>query len=421
MSSIKDLATKALIDRISTAAKEAGQDSVVSRSEIAVFYMSQRAIRAQMLTKETAHLDIAVAAAFLEYFNSTTLVVRNRAALDKELSLEGKRARVARPFVYHEAGSADFVLIAKSQQGITKLLNPANKYVANKLKLESVLLSKNGDRSFQLGRGLQEGEASTPGLRYLKTAQAKLSKFSGGGKLLTSISSSVKKLENEYKNSGAYSLEYDQSSSMATIKGHFACSYIVPINANINSKLRAVDRKAIKEISKEISLLTGKQSLSTQMDEIIHAALWGNKVEYKTEHSSKGKAEALESKKVKRTKAQGKLKKLRIAGHRGTTNLLALTDLINEALPKRVEDNMHRPFLEYKTGRFADSTEVSYITQGRSGALTMYYTYMKYPYQTFEPGFVQGHKGYDPRPLIAKSIREIATGLVSEKFRSVRI
>lgn len=44
------------------------------------------------------------------------------------------------------------------------------------------------------------------------------------------------------------------------------------------------------------------------------------------------------------------------------------------------------------------------------------YTYMKYPYQTFEPGFAQGSTFRDPRLLIGQSIRELATQIMNEKF-----
>jgi hypothetical protein len=49
------------------------------------------------------------------------------------------------------------------------------------------------------------------------------------------------------------------------------------------------------------------------------------------------------------------------------------------------------------------------------------YTYALYPYQTFEPGYVQGSAERDPRKLIDASIREIATNLAIGRFYTRRV
>ena len=79
---------------------------------------------------------------------------------------------------------------------------------------------------------------------------------------------------------------------------------------------------------------------------------------------------------------------------------------------------MQRPHLEYQTGRFANSVEVIRLQRTRDDEVTAFLTYMKYPYQTFEPGFRQGHKGYDPRILLDKSVREILAPLVAARLRT---
>lgn len=101
-------------------------------------------------------------------------------------------------------------------------------------------------------------------------------------------------------------------------------------------------------------------------------------------------------------------------------NPLALATLINKALPKVVASKMTSPALNYRTGRFANSAEVENITMGPRGGTEVQYTYMKYPYQTFEPGFAQGSTYRDPRKIIGESIREIAQGILGNKFLSVR-
>ena len=106
------------------------------------------------------------------------------------------------------------------------------------------------------------------------------------------------------------------------------------------------------------------------------------------------------------------------------TSLASLQKLINENLTTTIERNMgtgdSKNILNYRTGRFANSAEVTKLVQGRTGMLTAYYTYMKYPYQTFEPGFAQGiPKSRDPKLLISKSIHQIAATHVANRMRAV--
>lgn len=106
------------------------------------------------------------------------------------------------------------------------------------------------------------------------------------------------------------------------------------------------------------------------------------------------------------------------------TSLASLKTLINDSLTTTIEHNMgtgdSKNILNYRTGRFANSAEVTKLVQGRTGMLTAYYTYMKYPYQTFEPGFAQGiPRSRDPKLLISKSIHQIAATHVANRMRAV--
>ena len=69
---------------------------------------------------------------------------------------------------------------------------------------------------------------------------------------------------------------------------------------------------------------------------------------------------------------------------------------------------MDAPALQNQTGRFASSVRATDINQTPQGFLSVGYTYMKEPYQTFEMGYTQGSTLRDPRKLIDVSIREIA-------------
>jgi hypothetical protein len=54
--------------------------------------------------------------------------------------------------------------------------------------------------------------------------------------------------------------------------------------------------------------------------------------------------------------------------------------------------------------------------------ITAFYSYMKNPYQTFEPGYRQGSpKSRDPKLLISSSIRDIAATKVANRLRAVVI
>lgn len=104
-------------------------------------------------------------------------------------------------------------------------------------------------------------------------------------------------------------------------------------------------------------------------------------------------------------------------------SLTSLQAYINEHLQSVISANMgggtERNILNYRTGRFAESARVDSMSKDRQGMITAFYTYMKNPYQTFEPGFKQGSpKSRDPRLLISKSIREIVATKVSNKLRA---
>lgn len=99
---------------------------------------------------------------------------------------------------------------------------------------------------------------------------------------------------------------------------------------------------------------------------------------------------------------------------------IALRNLLNEMLPETVAKNMGSPALNYRTGRFANSTRVENVNIGPRGGLHIDYTYMRNPYETFEPGGKQGSVQRDPRRLIGKSIRELAVGILGKQPTTIR-
>ena len=101
-------------------------------------------------------------------------------------------------------------------------------------------------------------------------------------------------------------------------------------------------------------------------------------------------------------------------------NPLALKELINAALPEEILERMNPPALRNRTGRFRRSAQVTNVLVGPRGGVEAEYTYMKMPYQTFEPGYAQGSTFRDPRKIIGESIREIAQKLTGNRFIKVR-
>jgi hypothetical protein len=85
-------------------------------------------------------------------------------------------------------------------------------------------------------------------------------------------------------------------------------------------------------------------------------------------------------------------------------------------------DGSRRDILNLRSGRFAESVKVERLSQSREGMITAFYSYMKNPYATFSRGGQQ-ERPYtrDPKLLIAKSIREIASQQVANRLRAVNV
>lgn len=111
---------------------------------------------------------------------------------------------------------------------------------------------------------------------------------------------------------------------------------------------------------------------------------------------------------------------------KGGTSVINLQALINAKLFETVKNNMgdgdRRDILNFREGRLARSFSVTAISSARTGALTAFFTYLKYPYATFSPGGVQRKPATrNPKFLGEKSIREIAAKHISTRLRVVLI
>lgn len=200
---------------------------------------------------------------------------------------------------------------------------------------------------------------------------------------------------------------------------------------NITSEAlkQAITKQLPPEVLMELGLIaSGSPTISEYLLESIKASIEGKKLQ-KLSHTR----EAKESKRittttkssVKNTDSSTKVKapKQKIPSIKSTSlvNLDSLLAYINANLHEQLRKNMRSPALNYQTGRFASSAKVEKMSESRNGMITAFYSYMKNPYQTFEPGFKQGSEKRNPKTLISKSIREIAAQQVGNRLRAVRV
>lgn len=179
-------------------------------------------------------------------------------------------------------------------------------------------------------------------------------------------------------------------------------------------------------------------SMERMHQEIIAAALLGKKVpKYKVNHKQKRKSNRIKrTKKVsikhpKTRKTATTAAKAQFLGRlRNSAGQFAsptsLMALINKKLPQEIQNNMGLPGLEYDTGKFAQSVRAVKVQQSKNIKMpSIQYTYDTDPYQVFEMGsrgdsrWATGER--DPRVLIDKTIREIASEMMISKFSTQRL
>lgn len=99
-------------------------------------------------------------------------------------------------------------------------------------------------------------------------------------------------------------------------------------------------------------------------------------------------------------------------------SLIQIRNKVNRKLPAELRRNMTRPALMNRTGRFANSAVLADLRPSTNGKTIMAnYTYLLNPYATFEnTGEKQWPIGYNPKPLISRSIRNLAEAEIRDKF-----
>jgi len=105
---------------------------------------------------------------------------------------------------------------------------------------------------------------------------------------------------------------------------------------------------------------------------------------------------------------------------RTAKSALLIRQAINKVLPKRVKRNMTGSALKNKSGRFAESARIEQVSSAAK-TLVIKFTYRLNPYETFEnTGKRKWPTGYNPKTLIAKSIRQLALELMGIKMITTR-
>ena len=208
----------------------------------------------------------------------------------------------------------------------------------------------------------------------------------------------------------------------------FIASQLADKNSKWHSLLAGVDTLASKTPKKKIQedvildlikpLIAGKKGNITTTKKVKAKPLKNQNRKIKAKASKNVKATAKISKSINiagTVVARPEMKK-----RKKTTNLITATRQINKRLPAEVRRNMGRPALRNQTGRFSNSAKLESLretTKGISGR----YSYMLRPYETFEnTGERRWRAGYNPKPLIAKSIRNLALQYTEQRLVQLR-
>ena len=128
--------------------------------------------------------------------------------------------------------------------------------------------------------------------------------------------------------------------------------------------------------------------------------------------------------KISKLKSTTLVAKGRVNKEGGNTSRIAalhkLRNAIQKRLPAEIRRQMGRPALINRTGRFSNSAQLLNLRETAKG-ISGEYTYRLNPYQTFEnTGSKRWPMGYNPKPLIAKSIRKLALQYTGDRLVSLR-
>lgn len=175
----------------------------------------------------------------------------------------------------------------------------------------------------------------------------------------------------------------------------------------------------------------GSETIQSQFNKQIMQVAQGKKPKKYSSTTTKSGAAKPKNKKAKVVRSRpNKFKQIKIPPMRAAPReqpdankereTAKLITLINKRLPAEVRRNMGRPALINQTGRFSNSVTLESL-RSTAGGLSGVYNYMTSPYETFEnTGKTIWPTGYNPKPLIAKSVRNLAMAYTTQKLASLR-
>lgn len=200
------------------------------------------------------------------------------------------------------------------------------------------------------------------------------------------------------------------------------------IFADLRRKIGLMANKAIRD-KFLIENIKGSNTITQDIEQALVSILKTGKVKLAKHTPNKGKSKKEQINVNKAPNTTNKLvSKVAKPGTNikppPSTTLINLTVLINSQLQDVISANMgngsSRNVLNYRTGRFASNVKVEQLSMSKAGMITAFYSYMKNPYATFSAGGRQAIPATrDPKLLIAKSIRQIAEQVVTNRLRAV--
>jgi len=193
---------------------------------------------------------------------------------------------------------------------------------------------------------------------------------------------------------------------------------VAPLSVNVS-----------KEVEKSIADSIGKTMLETgtdvsgvvdNLENVLVATFLGNTI--KPKKDSKKDIRTIKGSRRKSTFTPLPPLPKGIVG----INLFKLKSILNALLHDVIQGRMagsaapaSKAYLRYQTGRFASSAKVNDIKITRNDLISVKYSYLQYPYDTFlPPEGKQSSYGRSPRRYIANSIRDI---LISQLGTDIKV
>ena len=215
-----------------------------------------------------------------------------------------------------------------------------------------------------------------------------------------------------------YRVTFDKGSLTDKLVGKLHFVYTVPQDRALNRALGTKEKKVLTTLINFIAKAKGSKSLEDLADDrMVDLFLDRKKRTYRSSAKVKGSMDI----NVGRIPVISKSIKFQLREKTGRfTSLINLQSLLNTRLHDQIRNNMGKGSatekLNYRTGRFASSANILSLQQSKEKVIANY-TFMRSPYDVFMPEGRLYRPGRDPEKIINRSIRQLATQLVFDKFK----